>query len=77
MVFLACEMSLGMSLASEIPGIIWLCTLFLALVLEGGPNDGTFSIDDNDTLYIFMSLHSVEGLFYFWHWDLSFKKQNI
>jgi hypothetical protein len=65
MVFLACEMSLGMSLASDIPEMIRLGTLFLAFILEGGPDDGTFSIDDDDALYVFMGLHSVESLFYF------------
>jgi hypothetical protein len=35
--------------------------------LESGPDDGTFVVDDDNTLDIFMGLHSVEGLFDFGH----------
>jgi len=42
-----------------------LCTLLFALILESRSDDGTFTIDDDNTLNIFMGLHSVECLFDF------------
>ena len=53
------------------------CTLLFTLILESGSDDGTFTIDDDDSLNIFMSLHSVECLFDFWHEELSFKNKKI
>ncbi len=50
-------------------------TLLFAFILEGWSDYGTFSINDDDALDIFMGLHSVEGLLDFWHLDLSFKNE--
>ena len=42
-------------------------TLLFALVLEGGPDDGTFVVNDDNSLNVFVGLHSVESLFDFGH----------
>ena len=42
-------------------------TLLFAVVLESGPDDGTFVVDDDNTLDVFVGLHSVESLFDFGH----------
>ncbi len=63
MVFLARETSLGYYFVKEIPPIIRLITYLFSLVLIDGSDDGTLSIDDDDTVGVLVGLHSVEGLF--------------
>ena len=45
----------------------WRYTLLFALTCVGRPNDGTFPIDNDYALNIFVSLYTVECFLNFWH----------
>lgn len=52
-------------------------TLLFAFVLEGRSDDGTFVVDDDNALDVFVGLHSVEGLFDFGHGWIEVLKMKV